>query len=134
VCDESVVGGGAGDVEREQRPEALVGAASPHELLAQRRRRRWRDTLVAFRSGGLRVVGVGEGAGFGLQLLPVPGGRRIHRGGEARVGREDDGGSGANWGLDWIPFDDEWLASTTDPSRPVQSAPSLSRRREESTR
>jgi len=111
VCDESVVGGGAGDVEREQRPEALVGTASPHELLAQRRRRqRWRDTLVAFRSGGLRVVGVGEGAGFGLQLLPVPGGRRIHRrrggegrGGEARVGREDEGGSES--GIDWIGLD-----------------------------
>jgi hypothetical protein len=34
VRDETVVGGGAGDVEGEERPEALVGAASPHELLA----------------------------------------------------------------------------------------------------
>jgi hypothetical protein len=34
VRDETVIGGGAGDVEGDERPKALVGAAGPHELLA----------------------------------------------------------------------------------------------------
>jgi hypothetical protein len=38
VRDGTVFGGGAGDVEGEKQHEVLVGAAGPHELLAQRRR------------------------------------------------------------------------------------------------
>jgi hypothetical protein len=38
VRDEAVLGGGAGDVEGEEGPEPVVGAAGPHELLPQRQR------------------------------------------------------------------------------------------------
>jgi hypothetical protein len=34
VHDEMVVGGGAGDVEGDKRPKALIGVVGPHELLA----------------------------------------------------------------------------------------------------
>lgn len=77
VGDEAVLGGGAGDVEGEEGPETIVGAAGPDELLAQGQRGVFSG---GFRSGGLRLVvvvfsvGVGEGGtisghrslGFGL--------------------------------------------------------------------
>ena len=60
---------GARDVEGEEGPETVVGAAGPHELLAQRQRTvsilspSSSSASSLFRSGGLRlvVVGVGEG-------------------------------------------------------------------------
>jgi hypothetical protein len=77
VGDEAVLGGGAGDVEGEEGPEAVVGAAGPHELLPQGYRAVGVISSAAaaaaaapslLRSGGLRLVvggGVGErGTGF----------------------------------------------------------------------
>jgi hypothetical protein len=66
---EAVLGGGARDIEGEEGPETVVGAAGPHELLAQRQRAMSIPSSSAaaaaslLRSGGLRlfVVGVGEG-------------------------------------------------------------------------
>jgi hypothetical protein len=81
VGDEAVLGGGAGDVEGEEGPEAVVGAAGPHELLPQGYRAVGVLSAAAsssLRSGRLRLVGGGGGGEGGAGFLSAR--RLAHRG------------------------------------------------------